>query len=207
MAAQPDLKRKYTIEEYIELYKNSEERFEYFDGEIFSMASGKVSHGEIAVNIARQIGNRLEDRPCHVFGGDVAIKTIRAHPFRLPDASVVCGDPIIEEFQGIEMLVNPLLICEVLSPSTANYDREEKFMVYQAIESFQEYLLVEQDRPHVTRYVRQPDGQWLRADIIGLDSAVRLESLGVELPLSEIYRMIKFPECVAETTESDERTA
>jgi len=206
MTAQPDLKRKYTIEEYIELYKNSEERFEYFDGEIVSMTSGKVSHGGIAANINREIGNLLKDRPCQVFGGDVAIKAIKAPPFRLPDVSVVCGDLIIEESQGIEMVVNPLLICEVLSPSTADYDREEKFLVYRAIESFQEHLLVERVRPHVTRYVRQPDGQWLRADIIGLESAVRLESLGVELPLSEIYRMIKFP-TETEATESGRQTA
>jgi len=206
MTSQPDLKRKYTVEEYIELLKNAEERFEYFDGEIFSMAAGKITHGGIAGNIIREIGNLLMDRPCQVFGGDVALKTTRAYPFRLPDVSVVCGEPVTEDFQGIEMLVNPLLICEVLSPTTASYDREEKFMVYQAIESFQEYLLVEQGRPHVTRYVRQPDGQWLRADIIGLESAVRLETLGVELHLSEIYRMIKFP-VEAEAAESGGRTA
>lgn len=206
MTARPDLKRKYTVEEYIEMLKNSEERFEYFDGEIFSMTAGKVAHSGIAGNIIREIGNLLKDRPCQVFGGGVPLKTARAYPFRLPDVSVICGEPIIEDFQGIEMLVNPLLICEVLSPSTASYDREEKFLVYQAIESFQEYLLVEQDRPHVTRYVRQTDGQWLRADIIGLESAVRLETLGLELQLSEIYRMIKFPE-EAEATEPGERTA
>jgi Uma2 family endonuclease len=204
MTAQPNPKRKYTIEEYIELYKNSEERFEYFDGEIVSMASGKISHVGIAANIIRALGNLLLDRPCQVFGGDGAIKTTKAPPFRLPDVSVVCNEPIIEEFQGIEMLVNPLLICEVLSPSTAGYDREEKFIVYQGIESFQEYLLVERVRPHVTRYVRQTDGQWLRADFIGLESEVRLESLGVMLPLSEIYRMIKFPAAEVEAARLDE---
>lgn len=205
MTAQPDLKRKYTVEEYIELLKNSEERFEYFDGEIFSIAAGKITHGGIAANLIYALRDKLNDRPCQVFGGDIAIKTTRAYPFRLPDVSVVCGEPVTEDFQGIEMLVNPLLICEVLSPTTASYHREEKFMVYQGIESFQEYLLVEQDRPHVTRYVRQPDGQWLRADIIGLESGVRIETLGVDLQLSEIYRMIKFP-AEEEATESSERT-
>jgi Uma2 family endonuclease len=189
----PAPKKKYTVEEYIELLKNSDERFEYFDGEIVSMAAGKISHGGIAANIVRSLGNLLLDRPCQVFGGDTAIKTIKAYPFRLPDVSVVCSDLVIEEMSGIEMLVNPLLIIEVLSKSTGEYDHGEKFIAYQAIESFQEYLLVAQDRPHVTRYVRQPDDQWLRADIIGLESAVKLESLGVVLPLSEIYRMIKFP--------------
>jgi Uma2 family endonuclease len=201
MTAQPDMKRKYTVEEYIELLKNSEERFEYFNGEIFSMAAGKYAHVGIAANIVGELRDRLRDRPCQVFGGDGAIKTTRERPFRLPDVSVVCGEPIFEDFQGIEMLINPLLICEVLSPTTASYDREEKFIIYRGIESFREYLLVEQDRPHVTRYVRQSGGQWLRADVIGLESAVRIEALGVELPLSEIYRMIKFP-AEAEAAES-----
>lgn len=189
----PAPKKKYTVEEYIELLKNSDERFEYFDGEIFSMAAGKISHGGIAANLVRSLGNLLADRPCQVFGGDTAVKTIKEPPFRLPDVTVVCGDPVIEEISGIEMLLNPILLVEVLSKNTQDYDRDGKFLVYQAIESFQEYLLVEQHRPHVTRYVRQPDGQWLRGDFIGLDAVVRLESLGVVLPLSEIYRMVKFP--------------
>lgn len=189
----PAPKKKYTVEEYIELLKNSDERFEYFDGEIVSMAAGKISHGGIAANIVRSLGNLLLDRPCQVFGGDTAIKTVKAYPFRLPDVSVICGELEIEELSGIEVLVNPLLIVEVLSKSTEAYDHNEKFIVYQAIESFQEYLVVEQHRPHVTRYVRQPDNQWLRGDFISLDSSVKLESLGVVLPLSEIYRMIKFP--------------
>ncbi|MBO0858390.1 MAG: Uma2 family endonuclease [Chloracidobacterium sp.] len=165
------------------------------------MAAGKYSHVGITANIIRGIGNLLRDRPSQVYGGDGAIKTTRERPFRLPDVSVVCGEPVFEDFQGIEMLINPQLICEVLSPTTASYDREDKFLVYQGIESFREYLLVEQDRPHVTRYVRQPDGQWLRADIIGLESAVRLETLAIELQLREIYHMIKFPS-KAEAAES-----
>jgi Uma2 family endonuclease len=202
MSALAKSQHKYTIEEYIELLKTSEERFEYFDGEVFSMAAGKISHGGIAVNVAGELRNLLADRPCQVFNGDVALKTIIEPPFRMPDVSVVCGEAQTEDFQGIEMLLNPLLICEVLSPSTGAYDRDGKFLVYQAIESFKEYLLVERDRPHVTRYVRQPDNQWLRADVIGLESSIRLESLDVTLPLSEIYRMIKFPEAELPAAES-----
>lgn len=190
MSALP--KQHYTIEEYIELVKNSDERFEYFDGGIVSMAGGKIAHGAISANFIRSLGNRLEGRPCQVYGGDTAVKVPRALPFRLPDVSVVCGQPVIEELQGIEMLVNPLLIVEVLSPSTENYDREAKFLAYQSIASFQEYLLIAQHRPHVTQYIRQPDGRWLRADIEGLEAMVTLSSLDVTLPLSEIYRMVDF---------------
>ena len=189
----PAPKKKYSVEEYIELLKNSDERFEYFDGELVSKVADKISHSIIASNLICSLGNSLEDRPCRIFGGDIAVKTIKEPPFRLPDVTVVCGDPVIEEISGIEMLLNPILLVEVLSKNTQDYDRDGKFLVYQAIESFQEYLLVEQDRPHVTRYVRRTDGQWLRGDFIGLDAVVRLESLGVVLPLSEIYRMVKFP--------------
>lgn len=201
MTAQPNLKRKYTVEEYIELLHNSDERFEYFDGEVVSMAGGKLEHGGSGVNVSGELRTLLRESPCRVFNGDVAIKTVLEPPFRVPDVSVVCGEVLSEDFNGVDLLLNPLFICEVLSPTTANYDREEKFLVYQAIKSFQEYLLVEQQRPHVTRYVRQPDGQWLRADIIDLDSVVKLESLGVTLPLSEIYRLVKFPEAEPAVTE------
>jgi Uma2 family endonuclease len=89
--------------------------------------------------------------------------------------------------------VNPLLLVEVLSPTTKDYDKDGKFLGYQSIESFQEYLLVAQDVPHVTRYVRQADNQWLRSDFIGLESSVELKSLAVTLPLSEIYQAVTFP--------------
>lgn len=190
MSALP--KTRYTIEEYIELLKNSDERFEYFDGEVVSMAGGKIAHGDIVSNIVRHLGNRLADRPCRVSGGDTAIKVPLAWPFRFPDASVTCGERVVEEFRGIDLVVNPLLIVEVLSPSTEIYDREGSSWPISQSKVFK-MLLVAQDRPHVTQYVRQPGGKWLRADIIGLESEVRLESLGVTLPLTEIYWQIAFP--------------
>lgn len=193
MSALPKQDYKYTVEEYIELLKNSDERFEYFDGEIVSMAAGKIAHGGIATNLIVSLTGKIGDRQCRVFGGDTAVKTIKAQPFRLPDVTVVCGDLVIEDQQGIEMLVNPVLIVEVLSKRTRAYDLNEKFLAYQAIESLKEYVLVDQNRPHVIRHVRQPDGQWLRGDFIGMENSVRLESLEVELSFSEIYRMITFP--------------
>ncbi|MEP7341201.1 MAG: Uma2 family endonuclease [Acidobacteriota bacterium] len=192
MAALPD--RKYTVEEYIELFKNSDERFEYFDGEIVSMAAGKAAHEDIASNLIFNLRDKLKERSCRIAGGGLAIKTVKAPPFRLADVSVVCGERIIEEMLGIEMLVNPLLIIEVLSPSTAEYDRDRKFIAYKSIESFREYLLVVQERAHVIQYVRQPNDKWLRDDIIGLESEVRLESVGITLSLKDIYEMVVFPQ-------------
>lgn len=189
-------KQKYTVEEYIELLKSSDERLEYFNGEIFSMASGKVVHEDIASNLIYSLRDKLKGRDCRVAGGNQAVKTVKAPPFRLPDVSVVCGKRVIEEIQGFQMLVNPVLLIEVLSSSTAEFDREGKFLIYQAIESFREYLLVEQGRPHVTRYIRQDNGGWLRYDVIGLESEILLESVGVTVRLSEIYSMVEFPQVV-----------
>lgn len=200
MTALPKL--KYTVEEYIELVKNSDERFEYFNGEIVSMAGGKIAHSDISSNLIFELRDKLKDRPCRVFGGDTAVKTVKAWPFRLPDISVVCDEAVIEAIQGFDMLINPLLIAEVLSPSTENYDRDEKFLAYQAIESFKEYLLVHQKRPHITHYLRQSDGAWLRRDVIGLESQIVLESLGVTLKLSGIYWMVTFPESESPSVDS-----
>lgn len=191
MSALP--KRLYTLEEYLELDRHSDERYEYFDGEVFAMAGGSLEHLRISKNITRHLENKLEGKPCEAFPFDMRVKVPTAPPYRYPDVTVVCGEPVMEDFQGLPLLVNPLLLVEVLSPTTKDYDRDEKFIAYQSIESFQEYLLVAQDRPHVTRYVRQADGQWLRADIIGLESSVVLVSLGVTLSLGEIYQFVKFP--------------
>nr|MDQ3012659.1 Uma2 family endonuclease [Acidobacteriota bacterium] len=168
MSAVPRL--KFTIEEYIEFDKNNEGRWEYFGGEVFDMAGGSLEHNQISSNLARSLGNKLEDRGCRTLPADMRIKVPKALPYRYPDVVVVCGDPIIEKLQGQAMLVNPLLIVEVLSPTSEGYDYGAKFTYYQSVESFREYLLVAQDRPHITHYVRQADDQWLRSDIEGMES-------------------------------------
>jgi Uma2 family endonuclease len=127
-----------------------------------------------------------------VFTEGMRIKVPKALPYRYPDAAVVCGKPIIDLLQGQAMLVNPLVIVEVLSPSSEGYDYGQKFTAYQSIESFREYLLVAQDRPHVTHYLRQADGQWLRSDIEGMDCVVRLVTVECELSFNEIYRLVEF---------------
>ena len=185
-------KQRYTIEEYIELDKNSEERFEYFDGEVFAMAGSSPNHARISGRVYSILERLLSAGDCEAFNSEVRIKVPAALPYRYPDVSAVCGEQIYETIQGVEMLVNPVLLVEVLSTSTAAYDLDAKFTEYQSIESFREYLLIAQDRPHVIRYVRQTQG-WLRTETDGLENVVTLDSLGVSLPLNEIYARVKFP--------------
>jgi len=181
-----------TIEEYIELDKNSEERFEYFDGEVFAMAGGSPNHARIAGRLYATLEAKIAGKNCEAFNSEIRVKVPADLPYRYPDVSVVCGEPDFEPLQGVEMLTNPVLLVEVLSPSTAAYDLDAKFTAYQSIESFCEYLVVAQDRPHVIRYERQPMGGWLRTEVSGLQNEVTLESLNVTLSLSEIYARVQF---------------
>jgi Uma2 family endonuclease len=185
-------KKIYTLEEYLELDKNSEEKYEYFDGEVFAMAGGSPAHARIGVNVCTRLALKLEGRSCEAFNSDMRIKVPAAFPYRYPDVSVVCGPPVFEELRGQSMLVNPLLLVAVLSPSTTAYDLGDKFTAYQSIASFREYLLITQTRPHVIRHLFQAPGQWLRTEVTGLESEVPLESLGVPLPLREIYARVEF---------------
>lgn len=192
MTAIPVSSRKYTLEEYLELDKNSEEKYEYFNGEVFAMAGGSPNHARLGFDIGTLFSQKLKGRNCEAFNSDMRVKVPAALPYRYPDLSVVCGKPVFEELNGQEMLVNPILIVEVLSPSTAAYDLKDKFTAYQSIDSFQEYLIVSQDRPHVIQHIRQSKGRWLRIDIEGLDAEVALEFVNVTLSLNEIYERVKF---------------
>lgn len=185
--------RRYTMEEYLELDRNSEERYEYYDGVVFAMTGGSPGHARIGGNVYAALRQRLRGGNCEVFNSDMRIRIPDAMPYRYPDTSVVCGEPVFEELGGQQMLVNPRLIVEVLSPSTAASDLGEKFTAYQSIESFEEYLVISQERPHVIQHLRQERRRWLRIESAGLESELTLESLHVTLPLTEIYERVVFP--------------
>lgn len=183
-------KRRYTLAEYLELDKHAEERYAYFGGEVVAMSGASLQHNRIVRNLIRAIDARLEGKSCEVLPTDMRIKVPKALPYRYADLVVVCGEPLLEDMQGVEMLVNPLVIMEVLSASTEAYDRGIKFFEYQSIASFQEYVLIAQDRPHITHYVRQNSGQWLRSDLHGIGEHLLLRALDCAIPIAEIYRQV-----------------
>ena len=190
MAANPE--RRYTLEEYLELDRTSEERLEFWDGEVFCMSGASEEHYEIEGNIFAFLKAHLRERGCRVFTGNARIKVPTAPPYRYADVSALCGEAQFEEIGGVDALTNPELIVEVLSPSTETYDRVDKFTHYKSIPTLTEYLPVAQHRPHVTRLFRRDDGLWIHTELNELDSTLELSSLGCELPLSEIYRGVVF---------------
>ena len=187
----PHWQQHYTLEEYFALEKASDRRFEYWDGEIVCMSGGTLAHGDITSNISGVLFSKLAGRSCRSYTADMAIRTPTLGTYRYPDASVVCGEVQTEEINGIDMLVNPVLIVEVLSPTTEGRDRNEKRIAYQAIPSLREYLIVSQDIPHVTHYVKE-DQAWRRSDYSAQAGTIELPSVGIVLTLAEIYQGVKF---------------
>jgi Uma2 family endonuclease len=120
------------------------------------------------------------------------IKVPAALPYRYADTSVVCGVPVFDVIDGQQMLVNPILIVEALSHLTAGYDLVEKFVAYQSIATFQEYILISQYRPHVIQYIKQAERRWLRIEIVGMKNTVSMESPRVTLNMGELYERVDF---------------
>jgi Uma2 family endonuclease len=174
-----------TEEEYLLLDRKAEAKSEFHDGQMFAMAGGSPNHSLLA-NRVGAILDRQAPPGCRVFNADLRIHIASARTYTYADCSVVCGEPQFSSDQQDNVL-NPLLIVEVLSPSTEGYDRGKKFELYRTIGSFREYLIVHRDRRHVEHYSRQDDGGWLLREHAGAASSVDIGRLGVQISLSDLY--------------------
>ena len=156
------------------------------------MAGASREHNLIVANLLRDIGNQLEDRPCESYPSHMRVSIEATGLYTYPDVSVVCGEPRFQD-REVDTLLNPTVIVEVLSPTTAAYDRGDKFHHYRRIDSLREFVLISQDRMMVERYTRQGN-DWVLSDMTDPDQVVKLESIGCQIPLGRIYAKIKFPE-------------
>jgi Uma2 family endonuclease len=185
-------KHYYTLEEYLALERESETRYEYWHGDVFAMSGGTLRHVLAMDNVFALLRPQLGQRECPVFSSNRQIKVPAAPPYRYADGSVVCGKIEVERFNGNDMLINPVLLYEVLSPSTEAYDRGDKFTYYKSIPSFKEYLLIAQHRPHVTQFLKHSDTEWTQREYNDLGAAIILTSIDCTLALSDIYRDVQF---------------
>lgn len=181
----------YTVAEYFALERTGDARYEYWDGEIVLMSGGSEAHVRISGNVYFMLRQQLGPRLCEAFTGDLAVKTPLLPPYRYPDASVACGQAEFERIEGMAVLTNPTLIVEVLSPGTASRDRGDKRAAYQALPTVTEYLLIAQDAPHVTHFIRQSE-TWTRTDHGDLTTTLALPSVGCELVLRDVYAGVEF---------------
>ncbi|HET6250249.1 MAG TPA: Uma2 family endonuclease [Tepidisphaeraceae bacterium] len=190
----PAQRRRFTIAEYLELEEDAVDRHEYQDGEILAMAGGSPEQSFITANFVREAGNALKGKPCRVAESNLRIRIPQTPRYMYPDASIICG-PLQFDPQDPKRhtILNPKVIIEVLSPSTEAYDRGDKFTQYRQIPAFEEYILISQVRPSVESFLRQADGAWSILNFTGLDAAAKVRSLGISIPMAELYAGIEWP--------------
>ena len=177
---------RFTPEEYLAQEEAATQRHEYFRGDIYALAGGSVNHNRIAGNLNARFNISLRKTPCEAFTSDMRL-LVKAHNlYTYPDAMIVCGKLEFARSRN-DTIVNPSVIVEVLSPSTQDYDRGQKFELYRAIPTLADYVLVHQDRIYVEYYHRQRDGRWLLTEIGDIASELVLQGVEISIPLREIY--------------------
>lgn len=177
-------------EEYLRTERLALHKSEYADGELFAMAGTSMFHNQIASNIIRAAGNRLQGKPCRVLGSDMRVSPTGKYYF-YPDISIICDQPkLLDGHQ--DTLLNPQVIVEVLSESTGDYDRGGKFVQYRQMTSLRDYVLVSQDKVYVEHHVRQPSGSWLLNEFVQLTDQLVLGSVEISIPLAEVYENVLF---------------
>lgn len=189
-----------TPQEYLELERSAEFKSEYHDGEVFAMAGASPRHTIIVANTTYVLVGALKKRACTVHNADLRIKVRASGLYTYPDVVVICDKPRFDDPRE-DTVLNPALIVEVLSPSTEAYDRGAKFRHYRSIGSLTDYLLISQDRALIEHYVRQPDeaagepgSRWLLTAWQGLENVAHIASLGIDLPLAEVYDKLDWPD-------------
>ncbi len=188
MTSQP--KTYLTPAEYLAIERKAEEKSEYFAGEMYAMTGAGRKHNLITTNFVAALVPQLRDKPCEAYASDMRVRVPATDLYTYPDIVVACDEPQFED-EHVDTLLNPLLIAEVLSPSTASYDRINKFGYYRTIQTLAEYLLIAQDEQKIEQYVRQQDGRWLLTDIDSSRGVVELASIPCALKLTDIYDKVK----------------
>jgi Uma2 family endonuclease len=188
MSAVPKL---ITAEQYLVQERQAAFKSEFLRGEVFAMAGGSPMHSLITANFVGACWQSLTGKPCKVFSSDLRVKVKTSGLYTYPDASIVCGELQFDDTEN-DTVINPTVLVEVLSDSTEKYDRGAKSGHYRQIASLKEILLIAQVEVLVERFTRQDNGGWLLIDTRELSDEVQLESVGIAIAMSELYRGVTF---------------
>jgi Uma2 family endonuclease len=183
--------RRLSVDDYLAIERSAEMKSEFYDGEMFAMAGGSKNHNIIAVNLIGELRAALKGRPCQVFGSDMRVK-VPSGLYTYPDVGIVCGGTQMEG-KSEDTLLNPVVLIEVLSDSTEDYDRGRKAKHYWSIPSLKEYILVSQNAAQIDRVVRETADRWTTTNLASLNGALSLAALNVSIPLAEIYANVEWP--------------
>ncbi|MEX2173776.1 MAG: Uma2 family endonuclease [Pirellulaceae bacterium] len=181
---------KLTEAEYLAIERAAPTKSDFYDGEMFAMAGARRNHNLLVANVVGELREQLRKSPCEVYPSDMRVRVGKTGLYTYPDAVVVCGEPeFLDDTQ--DTLLNPTLLVEVLSESTATYDRGFKSSCYRQLKSLKEYVLIEQEQPRVELYQRSR-GKWTLQDAGELTASVTLASIRCTLKLAAVYEKIGF---------------
>ena len=180
-----------TPEEYLTWERKQPFKNEYHNGQIIAMSGASRAHNLITMNIANQFYTQLIGHGCEVYPGDMRVRIHQSTSYFYPDIVIVCDEPRFED-DTFDTLLNPVLIVEILSPSTAAFDRGEKFEHYKKLDALQEYMLISQNGMHVEHYLRR-DTQWILTEFRKINEVIHLLSNRCKLSVRDIYTLVKFP--------------
>lgn len=183
-------KQKFTIEEYLELENAAIEKHEYYKGEIFAMSGPKVPHNIISKNLLGGLFGKLKGKKCQPYGSDLRIHIPSNTLFTYPDISIICGEIITLNNDDWNAL-NPTVLIEILSPSTKNCDRGEKFKLYRDIPTLKEYILVDSESIHVEVFRLNEKNHWELEEYNSLSDQIPVKAIGESILLSEVYEGVK----------------
>ena len=186
-------KQQFTVEEYLALERDSEEKHEYIDGKIITMAGATPTHTRIVRNLVIKLEPLIDEKGCEGYMLDLRVKSTLRNQYTYPDYVAVCGEQEYEVIQGLETLTNPTLIVEVLSPSTENMDRTQKWLNYQRMPTLQNYVIIWQETPRIEQFYRVQTGNWGYSIVEGMENTLFIENFALSLPFSEIYAQVIFP--------------
>ena len=175
-----------TAAEYLSFEREGEERHEYYKGEMYAMSGASFKHNIIEDNLRGTLYTFLKGKKCRSFGSNLRIHIPQNTLYTYPDILIVCDEPKLSD-EYFDTLLNPAVIIEILSPSTANYDRGAKFDLYREIESLKEYILIDSTTIHFVSYIKNPDSTWTLSESKNLNAPFFITTIGLQILLSEVY--------------------
>ncbi len=178
-------------DEYLAMEETASYKSEYYRGEIFAMAGASFNHIQIVSNVSSDLSRALRNTNCYAMMNELRVWVKTKDLFVYPDVTVVCGKPVFYENRN-DTIINPLVIVEVLSDSTKNYDRGEKFEFYRAIPTFQEYILIDQYRVHVEHFFIDAEKKWGLLEFNKLSDVLKLTKIDFQISIQDIYHRVEF---------------
>ena len=180
-----------SAQEYLDAERDAFEKHEYYKGEIFAMSGTLIKHNIIFSNVFGELATKLKGKNCRPFGSDLRIHITKNTLYTYPDISIFCEEPDLTD-DHFDTATNPAVIIELLSKTTRNYDKGNKFTLYRDIESLQEYILIDTEEVYVEKHIRLSDSSWPLTDFRNIDAIVSIDTVQLSLLLKDIYNGVSF---------------